>query len=172
MARQELVNIDVRELSNFFDELGQAGTEFKKELQKFMEGIGDEFLRILEDEIIRRNAMDSRLLLNSFHKGNDANIWSLSDGGMTLEVGTNVEYASYVNDGHWTNPKGVKTRWVPGYWQNDRFVYDPSAKTGMLLRQKWVEGKHYWDSAIRIIEKMIPSFMESKLNDWITKYFI
>ena len=47
-----------------------------------------------------------RLLLNSFHKGSSGTVWELSDNGLTLEVGTNVEYASYANDAHWTCKKG------------------------------------------------------------------
>lgn len=171
MANQA-VTIDVSQLNHFFDLMEQAGNvEFKKELGKFMEGIGNEFLRIVEDEIIRRNALDTRLLLNSFHKGAVNNVWIIQNDGLTLEVGTNVDYASNVNDGHWTNPKGVMQRWVPGYWNGDRFVYAPGAKTGMLLRQKWIEGKHYWESSIRIMEQLIPHFLEAKIEDWLHSYF-
>ena len=165
------VTIDYSEWEVFFQKLDAAGNGvLKQELVRFAEGIGNEFLRILEDEIIRLQVMDTRLLLNSFHKGSAENVWKVSDGGLTLEVGTNVKYASFVNDGHWTNPKGQAMRWVPGVWNGDRFVYTPGADTGMLLKQKWVEGKHYFDSAIRIIERMIPQFMERKLEQWLVSY--
>lgn len=166
------VTIDYSELESFLDKMGQAGSgQLKKELEKFVESIGNEFLRVLEDEIIRLKVMDTRLLLNSFHKESDDNVWKISDGGLTLEVGTNVTYASYVNDGHWTNPKGQAARWVPGEWQGERFRYDPNADTGMLLKQKWVEGSHYFDSALRIMEQMIPQFMERKMEQWLMNYF-
>lgn len=166
------VTVDVSQLQQFFDQLEQAGnSEFKKEIKKFMEGLGEEFLRIVEDEIIRKNVLDTRLLLNSFHKGHVDNVWIMQNDGMTLEIGTNVEYASYVNDGHWTNPKGVKQRWVPGYWNGDRFVYDRSSKTGMLLKQKWVEGRHYWESSIRLMEQLIPRYLDAKLESWLRSYF-
>lgn len=165
------VKIDYSQLERFADALAAAGNgELKNELQKFLEALGNEFLRIVEDEIIRRNVVDTRLLLNSFHKGDNGNIWKLQSGGMSLEVGTNVTYASYVNDGHWTNPKGVKQRWVPGYWNGDRFVYSPGAETGMLLKQKWVEGAHYWEASIRIMEQMIPQLLENKIADWLSDY--
>lgn len=167
------VRIETPEFREFVNKLGQAGNGqvFKKELQTFMEGIADEFLRIVQDEIIRTKTMDTRLLLNSFQKSGDGNVYILSDGGMTIEVGTNVGYASFVNDGHWTNPKGVKIRWIPGHWSGDRFVYDPGAKTGMLLKQKWVEGTHYFDSAIRLMEQMIPKVLEAKMQQWLDSYF-
>ena len=86
-------------------------------------------------------------------------------------MGTSVNYAGYVNDGHWTNPKGVKTRFVPGKWEGDRFIYDPSADGGMVLKQQWVEGSHYWESALRIIDRMYPELLDRKLQEWLDSYF-
>jgi len=156
----------------FVGRLRQAASGgFRDELELFMKGLGTEFLRLVEDEIIRRRVMDTRLLLASFHEGGDGNVWEVRDGGLTLEVGTALEYASFVNDGHWTNPKGVESRFVPGAWEGDRFVYDPGAKTGMVLKQKWVEGSHYFDSAARVFEKMFPDILEAKFQKWIDRYF-
>lgn len=163
---------DFSEYKDFFAKMKQAaGGDFKKQMALFLEGMGFEFLRIVEDEIIRREVVDTRLLLISFHKGESNNVWELNEGDLTLEVGTNVKYAAYVNDGHWTNPKGVSTRFVPRVWNGNKFIYQPGAKTGMLLKQKWVEGRHYWDSAIRIMEKMIPDLIESAMQQWLDQYF-
>lgn len=166
------VEIDMTGFEEFFGSLEQAARgDFRKELKLFLEGIGDEFLRIVQDEIIRMEAVDTRLLLSSFQKGSEENVWKLEEGGMTLEVGTNVEYAKYVNDGHWKNPKGVEQRFVPGYWEGDRFRYDPSSKSGMVLKQDWVPGKHYFDSALRILDRMYPGLLERKLQEWFDTYF-
>lgn len=166
------VEIDMSDFKKFFGSVERAAKgDFRKEFENFLEAVGNEFLRVLQDEIIRRNVLDTRLLLASFEKGSTGNVWSIEEGGLTLEVGTNVSYASYVNDGHWTNTKGVARRWVPGYWSGDRFIYDPSAKTGMLLKQKWVEGAHYWESALRIIERIYPEALERKLQEWLDSYF-
>ena len=167
------VDIDMAEFKAFFGSVEKAAKgDFRKEFELFLEGLGNEFLRILQDEIIRRQVLDSRQLLASFEKGGDGNVWELTDGGLTLEVGTNVDYANYVNDGHWTNTKGVERRWVPGYWEGDRFIYDPAEKnSGMLLKQHWVEGKHYWDSALRILDKIYPELLDAKLQEWIDNYF-
>ncbi len=166
------VNIDTSDAGRFFDALEAAARGgFRKELELFLEGLGVEFLRIVEDEIIRREVLDTRLLLASFHKGDDNNVWDITDGGLTLEVGSTLKYAGYVNDGHWTNPKGVARRFVPGYWEGDRFIYDPEAEGGMVLKQKWVDGKPYWDSALRILDKMMPEFLDAKLQEWLDNYF-
>lgn len=166
------LDIDVSEYREFFSKLEKAASgDFKKELETFLDGIGNEFLRIVEEEIVRLKVMDTRQLLSSFHKDADGNIWKTEDGGLTLEVGSSTEYAGYVNDGHWTNPKGVAMRFVPGYWEGYRFIYDPSAKGGMVLKQHWVEGSHYFDSALRIIDRMLPNLLEAKLQSWLDRYF-
>lgn len=167
-----MVEFDMSEMREFFQTLEKAAKgDFRKEMELFLEGLGNEFLRILQDEIIRRQVMDSRLLLASFEKDGDGNVWRMQEGGLVLEVGTNLDYAGYVNDGHWTNTKGVERRWVPGYWQGDRFIYDPAADSGMMLKQHWVEGKHYWDSALRILNQIYPEFLERKLQEWLDSYF-
>ncbi len=166
------IKIDMSEYEAFFARLKQAGNgDFEKAIGLFFEGLGYEFLRVVGDEIIRMQAVDTRLLLGSFDKGGAGNIWTVSDGGLTLEVGTNVEYAAYVNDGHWTVKNGKNSRFVPGYWSGDRFIYQPGAKTGMVLKQQWVEGYHYWESGLNIIEKMLPKLLDAKLQDWLDEYF-
>ncbi len=170
MART--VDFDFGEFNAFFNRVKQAASgDFKKELEIFMQALGTEFLRVVEDEIIRRKVMDTRLLLASFHEGGDGNVWNMTDDGLTLEVGTNVKYAAYVNDGHWANPKGVKTRFIPGRWDGDRFIYEPGAKTGMVLKQQWIAGAHYFDSAVRIFDKMFPGILEAKMQEWLDRYF-
>ena len=167
------VSIDASELRSFVERLNRAGRGggFKKELARFLDSLGVDFLSHVQDAIIRAESVDTRLLLNSFQKSGEGNVFVAQEGGLRLEVGTNVEYASYVNDGHWLNPKGVDMRWVPGEWQGERFIYQPGAKTGMLLKQKWIEGSHYFDDAIRLMERMAPVYMEGKVQEWLEKFF-
>lgn len=166
------IEFDFSEFTAFFDNLDRtAKGSFKKELILFLEGLGNEFLRIVGDEIVRRKVTDSRQLLASFHKGDESNIWEIHDGGLSLEVGTSVDYAKYVEDGHWTNKKGVDRRFVPGYWEGDRFIYDPSAKSGMVLKQQWIEGKHYFQSALKILDTIYPGMLEVKLQEWLDTHF-
>lgn len=167
------MNMDVTELRRFIERLNQAGRgrEFEKELFRFLDAVAMEFLSYVQDFIIQAGSVDTRLLLNSFQKSGEGNVFIAEEGSLQIEVGTNVEYASFVNDGHWLNPKGVDMRWVPGEWQGERFVYQPGAKTGMLLKQNWIEGSHYFDDAIRLMERMIPHFMEQKMEQWLEQFF-
>ena len=157
---------------NFFNKLKKVSEgQVKAEAPIWLEEAGIELLRIVGDEIIRRQVVDTRLLLNSFEKDGAHNIWRTSDNGMTVEVGSSLHYAKYVNDGHWTNPKGVAVRFVPGEWHGEHFEYIPGAKTGMVLKQKWVDAQPYWDSAMDIWGKMFPKLVNTKFRQWIRKYF-
>ena len=167
-----MADFNIDEFKEFFSELqGAAKGEFKEDLAVWLDALGNEFLRIVEEEIVHRNVIDTRQLLSSFHKDADGNIWELDEDGLCLEVGSSVKYAAYVNDGHWTNPKGVSKRFVPGYWEGDRFIYDPGADGGMVLKQHWVEGKHYFDAALHVMEKMLPGLAERKLQEWMSNHF-
>ena len=144
-----------------------ANGEFRAALAEYVEDLGNEFLRIIQDEIIRRKVIDTRLLLASFTKGANGNVWSIEDGGLTLEIGTNVEYAKFVNDGHRQTPG----RFIPGIWAGDSFVYQPGAKTGMVLKQQWVEGKHFMEGAVNIFQKMMPELLDAMLQEWFDNFF-
>ena len=68
-------------------------------------------------------------------------------------------------------------RFVPGDVVTDssgkikEFHYNKNAKTGMMLKQKFVKGKHYWESGIRIMEKILPGVIEAKMQEWLGSYF-
>lgn len=165
-------HIDISELTTFFNALSNAAKgQFKKDMQRFLEAAGFDFLRVVQDEIIRLQVMDTRLLLHSFEKGGEGNVWEISDGGLTLQVGSSVNYAAWVEDGHFLNPQGVPVRFVPGEWQGDRFIYQQGASGGMLLRQKWVEGRHYFESALRIYERIFQQSAEQAVQRWLEQYF-
>ncbi len=172
MMSDQAFTFDCSQWERYFALLRKAGNgEFKKAMAEWFEACGYEFLNAVQDEIINRHVVDTRLLLHSFTKGDNNNVWEIHDGGLTLEVGTNLEYAEYVNDGHWTCKKGELSRWVPGIWSGDRFTYDPGAKTGMLLKQKWIEGYHYWEAAVRIFGRMFRASMEKKMQQWGDEFF-
>jgi bacteriophage HK97-gp10 putative tail-component len=158
---------ELKELTKTFEKL--AGEETKKQFKVWVESMGFEFLDIIKKEIISLEVVDTRLLLTSFKRGDKNNIWTISEGGLTIDVGTNVKYAAFVNDGHFTTPEGVVSRWVPGYWEGNKFKYDKNAKTGMLLKRKWIEGTHYWESALKIFEKVFNKSLEKNLSQWLDK---
>ncbi|MFM9597800.1 HK97 gp10 family phage protein, partial [Streptomyces scabiei] len=82
----------------FIEDLNAAvNGGLQAEYEEWLEAMGYEFLDIVQDEVIRTKTVDARRLLNSFQKGDQENVFSMSSGGLTLDVGTNLEYASYTN---------------------------------------------------------------------------
>jgi hypothetical protein len=168
MSRNSVEIRGLRELTRRLERA--ANGELRREFTLWLEAIGLQFLEEIQNEIIRTQTVDTRRLLNSFDKGDSDNVWKITDGGLTLEIGTNLNYASYVNDGHWTTKEGVEQRWVPGRWSGHTFEYDPGAETGMLLKRKWVDGTGYWDSALVIFERMFERSLERKLQEWLNAF--
>lgn len=136
--------------------LRRMAVEGRQEFGQLLEAEGMSLLALVQREIVALQVVDTRRLLNSFDKGSGGNIWTLSNGGLTLDVGTNVKYAQAVNDGH-----RQKKRWVPGTWSGNKFTYEPGAKTGMMLKEKFVPGKPYWDTAIRMFEQIFNTEVET-----------
>lgn len=165
-------SIDLSGLQEFAAKMQRFANEsFKAELATLMQGIGADFLAIVQDVIIAEQIVDTRLLLASFGQGGPGNIWNESNGGLTIEVGSGVEYARWVNDGHHTTPAGVGERFVPGRWSGGRFVYDPGAKTGMLLKRKWVAGKHFWETAFRQAKPIVEKAADEAVARWLAQFF-
>ena len=165
-------SLQVEGLQDFAEQLKAAtGAGLKKDIAEFLNAAGVEFLRIVQSELKSSHTVVTGNLIGSFGMGGSGNIWEIGDGGFSLTVGSNVEYASYVNDGHFTTPAGVERRFVPGYKKGRRFVYDPSAKGGITLVRKWISGKHYWEAAIRHSEPILQKEAEIAIDKWVAKYF-
>lgn len=164
------IKINIEELKRFSQKLEKAANaELKKQYAIWLEALGLEFLDVVQDEIIRLGVVDTRRLLNSFDKSDSECVFEMNNQGLSLVVGTNVEYAAWSNDGHWLNPKGQEKRWVPGHWTNKGFQYDKSSKTGMLLKQRWIEGYHYFDISKVVFEKILAVSMEKKVYKWLNE---
>lgn len=165
-------SVDTKQLTAFTAKLNKiAKTDLKKQYIQWLNKSGTEFLNVVRDEIIKKNSVDSKRLLSAFQKGAAESIWVLNEGGFTLEVGTNASYASYINSGYWEmRPDHVKD-FIPGTWRGDLFTYLPDADTGLIIRRQWKEGNHYWESAIKIFEKMYPGVLEKEVEKWFASQF-
>lgn len=161
------VQFDFGEYKTFFERMRAAKRGFQEELGLWLEAMGVEFLTEVQEQIISRNAMQAGYMLRSFSRGGDENVWDIDLGALRLEVGTSLEYAIYANNGHRQQPG----RFIPGYWKGNEFIYDPSAKSGMVLKASWVVGKHYFDAAIQVIAPQFEKSFERKLGEWLTQYF-
>jgi len=88
------------------------------------------------------------------------------EGDSRVVVGTNVEYARFVNDGHVQH-----RRFVPGRWRgNNTFEYIPNYNEGMMLTERFVYGKKFMEKAMIVarpnMKREINQFMNDLRSVW------
>ncbi|MED4524265.1 MULTISPECIES: HK97 gp10 family phage protein [Bacillus amyloliquefaciens group] len=159
--------MNIKNLEQWNRSLQKASSgEFARQAGEWLEQSGEDFLDLVREELIHSGGIDTESLLSSFRKGAQNHVWIIENGGLTLEIGTNVEYASFINDGHWT-VSDENVRWVPGYFQGSRFIYDPSASTGMALKKQWISGNGFWDKALLLYETLFAESLDKRFNQWL-----
>jgi len=97
---------------NGFDEfkqdMDQVLRHFGTDLDEYVDAMGYTFLGEVRTEILRQQLVDTRLMVNSFQKGAEGNIWERAD--TAVEVGTSVEYASTMGTGRGATPRSSTRR--------------------------------------------------------------
>lgn len=159
--------IDVSQLENFARQCEAAAADLKPYAGQVLDEVGEKFLDIVQAAIQGAGNVDKGKLLASFAKGGGGNIYVLNTGGLTLTIGTNVEYAKWVNDGHRQKPG----RFVPGVWEGNHFRYVPGAKTGMVLKASFVQGSHFFDKSVQVLERMFPEMTDRAFEQFFRRYF-
>ena len=72
-----------------------------------------------------------------------------------------AKYVGPVNYGH-SQRVG---RFIPGSWNGDKFKYNPDSKTGMVLKQPWVEGQHFIEKAITHVTPRIDDHFNTAISE-------
>ena len=159
--------VEIHELEQMTQRLEDASHTLRSFAGEVLKEAGEEFLDIVQEEIMRAGNVDTRLLLSSFSKGSSNNIYQLDLGGLTLTVGTRVEYARWVNEGHTQTPG----RFIPGVWQGNKFQYLPGANTGIVLKAARVMGSGFFEKSIETFQRVFPEVAETKIQAFLDRYF-
>lgn len=107
-------------------------------------------------------------LKGSMSVGHADNVFELSVGSKSyVFVGTNVEYAPYVNDGF----EQQKGRFVPGEWKGDTFHYIPGNSEGMVLTGKVIPGARMFDKSMDYIEEDVPTILDFEFRRLYSELF-
>lgn len=132
-------------------------------LERIVYQLGEELLNHVIEELSSQDLIDTGTLWNSFSQGDPNNVWEF-DGDrdtLTLEVGSNLTYAEYLNDGYTID----RSYFVPGYWSGaGRFIYDPSAKSGFMVRPRSFIGRKYFDIALQNFQGGMQKLLEKLLQ--------
>ncbi|MED1802250.1 HK97 gp10 family phage protein [Brevibacillus porteri] len=159
------------DFKQFEERMGQFNRELPDIMQRIYYQLGEELLNHVIDELDSQDLIDTGTLWNSFTQGDQNNVWQF-DGDrntLSLEVGSNLTYAEYLNEGYTID----KSYFVPGYWNGvGKFIYDPSAKGGFMVKPRSFIGRKYFDIALRdfqggmkaLLERMLQTELERMLR--------
>jgi len=160
--------IDTSDLAAWISKVEACKADLKPTAEDALEEIGEKFLDLVQEEIMSAGNVDTRLMLSSFKRGGANNIWELDGGALTVTVGSALEYAAYVNDGHLQQPG----RFIPGAFDgNGTFRYVPGAKGGMILKASYVPGSHYFDKAVFRMEGETDRIAQEWFDALFARYF-
>lgn len=149
-------------MSNSFDDLQKAFNRLQADMPNVMnklavgEGVDvvDNATRITGEEKIYR----SRNYERSWHSDDVAKV---EGDEYSVEVGNTADYAEYIE-------KGFRRHFVPGYWEGDIFVYDPSAKGGATFGP--YTGKRVLERSMKETEATQQARLERKLRKMLKDY--
>ena len=148
------MSMDFKEFQDLLDSFKEVQKQHEAFLRKFLTEMG-------------MRALAQTKKLTPVDTGNLRNNWELSQvyrkgDELYIVLFNPTEYASFIEDGHMQY-----SRWVPGEWRGDRFEYIPGAKTGMMLKEKWIPGHHMARISINKIEREIPKRYEKALKQFM-----
>lgn len=98
------------------------------------------------------------------HWATDSKIAPVRKGNaIQTELNNNMEYASYVNDGHRMDRHFVLGLYID---ENGQLNYDPSAKVGLIVgtRTKYVKGEFMVDKAKEAYQKAILAELDQEIQ--------
>ena len=138
-------------LEEFAENLGKLADKWDEKKAKLLKRMGN----IYHAEVIPHVPVDTSRLVDS--------IFVYDDGIPQdyIEVGTNVHYALYVNDGHVQH-----RRFLPAdkLSVGGRAKYLKDGAKGIMLSERYVQGKFFMEKGLKDaeprLEKLINSFME------------
>ncbi len=79
------------------------------------------------------------------------------------EIGTNVEYAIYVNDGHVQHKRFLPISYLSAGGRG-KYI-KPGNTKGIMLKEKYVPGKHFLENGMRQAEPRLKSIGESFMRE-------
>jgi hypothetical protein len=143
----------------------QAKREVQAAMDRVARKAGFQILLGAQDRAPVRDGV----LRQSLMIGNRDNIFDLVLRGTRAEVtvGTALEYARYVEEG-FTQRKG---QFVPGYWDDEKFVYVPGHPAGMVLKGRRIPGVHYLARSEAEVESIMDELVKEELDELARRLF-
>jgi Bacteriophage HK97-gp10, putative tail-component len=178
-----MARVNKKDLEKLYRHLKKRSkTEVKAAMENVSRKAGFQVLRGAQDRV----PVDQGLLRSSLSVGDQNNMFNLALQGSRVEitVGSNLEYARYVEEGY-TQKAG---QFVPGYWRKGIFKYDPAAYKkylseksagnnpnlfdfGMVLTGKRIPGVHYLSRSRVEVDSIINELVNEELTELARRLF-
>ncbi|MCY7484329.1 HK97 gp10 family phage protein [Paenibacillus alvei] len=154
-------------LSGKFKRFGEEG--MNRILRNIAESVAETLLNNISDEITRQDLINSGVMRNSFSRGDENGLWEwdVDRNAIVLELGSNLPYARYLNEGYTIH----KPYFVPGKWKNGKFEYDPDENDGFMAKPRTFIGRHYFDIAVKKLEGGINELILERLEIELRRVF-
>lgn len=117
------MKIDLKNLKQYKKNLQGMKKDIPRLLAKMAVAEGNKFVKEAVRITDREKIYASKTYERSFSREDKARV---SNGKISIGVGNYANYSGYIE-------KGFRSHFVPGYWKGNVFVYDPTAKKGMIV---------------------------------------
>ncbi|MFP3390607.1 HK97 gp10 family phage protein [Brevibacillus sp. SIMBA_040] len=178
-----MAQVNKKDLEKLYRRLKKRSkTEVTAAMENVSRKAGFQVLRGAQDRV----PVDQGLLRSSLSVGDQNNLFNFSLQGSRAEitVGSNLEYARYIEEGY-TQKAG---QFVPGYWRGDQFRYDPAAYEkylseksagnnpslfdyGMVLTGKRIPGVRYLSKSREEVDSIMEELVKEELDDLARRLF-
>lgn len=145
------------------DEFIQELKQFPKEFDRVAENVLNEAIDVAE---IHAKDLTPSISGDAKAKWKTAKAYRVVNG-FKARLYNNSAYIGYLNDGH-----RMAMHFVPGYWVDNEFKYDPKAKEGVIMgsKTKYVKGKFMLEKASGRAEKHLVKIATKELEKVKKRY--
>lgn len=114
---------DLKNLKRYKKNLQGMKKDIPRLLGKMAVAEGNKFVKEAVKITDAEKIYASKTYERSFHSDDTAHT---SNNKITVGIGNYANYSGYIE-------KGFRSHFVPGYWRGNIFLYDPTAKKGMIV---------------------------------------
>lgn len=152
-----------------FAELHKAGEDVKKVMAEVAEGATIEAVRVATENTPPNGG--ASIAGTGTRSGEMAQHWELDSrvhpvtisGGISTSLANNMQYASYVNDGH-----RVDKHYVPGLMENGGILEKVPPEAGGIMvgvKTTYVQGKYMKQKAIRKYRTVVRTELDRRVGE-------
>jgi len=148
--------------------------EMAKIERRIMQRLGTAFLKAVRDQLRKMGFVDTKKTIQSFTRGKHGNVWKYDRDrdAITLEVGSWYFIARFLEEGY-----SIKEgHFVPGRFENGKFVYDPAAKftkhgVGIWMKPRTFIGRNYIDITLQGFQGGMSALIDQQLQKELKRVF-